>query len=71
MENKWKLQGLYWGYIRYVLGLYWDNGTKMETTIVYWGLYGINGKENGNQYWLYMELITCMGGDTIRGLPEP
>ena len=21
---------------------------KMETTIVYWGLYGDNGKENGN-----------------------
>ena len=23
---------------------------KMETTIVYWGLYGDNGKENGNYY---------------------
>ena len=23
---------------------------KMETTIVYWGLCGINGKENGNHY---------------------
>ena len=22
----------------------------METTIVYWGLYGDNGKENGNTY---------------------
>ena len=22
----------------------------METTIVYWGLYGINGKENGDHY---------------------
>ena len=22
----------------------------METTIVYWGLYGDNGKENGNYY---------------------
>ena len=22
----------------------------METTIAYWGLYGINGKENGNYY---------------------
>ena len=43
----------------------------METTIVYWGLYGINGKENGNHYWLYMELMTCMRGDTIAGLPEP
>ena len=23
---------------------------KMETTIVYWGLYEDNGKENGNYY---------------------
>ena len=23
---------------------------KMETTIVYWNLYGDNGKENGNHY---------------------
>ena len=22
----------------------------METTIVYWGIYGDNGKENGNYY---------------------
>ena len=25
---------------------------KMETTIVYWGVYGDNGKENGNHYSL-------------------
>ena len=28
------------GNIRVMLRLYWDNGKKMETTIVYWGYQG-------------------------------
>ena len=27
---------------------------KMETAIVFWGLYGDNGKENGS-YWEYLD----------------
>ena len=27
----------YIGIIGSILGLYWDNGKEMETTIVYWG----------------------------------
>ena len=43
------------GYIRYLLGLYWDNGKEMETTIMGYiryilGLYWDNGKENGKYY---------------------
>ena len=34
-----------------ILGFIWGiMEQKMETTIVYWGLYGDNGKENGNHY---------------------
>ena len=40
--------------MRYVLGLYWDNGKEKGTIIiVYWSniwVYGDNGKENGNYY---------------------
>ena len=35
----------------------WLNGimeNNMETTIVYWGLYGINGKEAGNHYSIFI-----------------
>ena len=30
---------------------------KMETTIVYWGLYGDNGKENGNHYSIFYSVF--------------
>ena len=33
---------------------------KMETTIVYWGLYGINGKENGNSYIIPVSISFSM-----------
>ena len=41
------------GYVWYILGLYWDNGRKIETIIMGYvgyilGLYWDNGKENGN-----------------------
>ena len=29
----------------------------METTIVYWGLYGDNGKENGNHYSIFVTIV--------------
>ena len=32
---------------------------QMETTIVYWGLYGDNGKENGNHYSLGFRLLAA------------
>ena len=39
-----------------ILGLYWDNGEKMATTIVYWGYMGIMLKkmETTIVYWGYM-----------------
>ena len=45
---------------------------KMETTIVYWGLYRDNGKENGNCYLGFRVLgymscsLNSLKGDYIR-----
>ena len=33
----------------------------METTIVYWGLYGVNGKENGNHYSILRFRVLGLG----------
>ena len=43
----------------------------METTIVYWGLYGDNGKENGNHYSIssfHTELFWKPLNDGCKGL---
>ena len=54
MENKIETTIFCRDYVGVILGLYWDNGNKMETTRDYiqviLGFYWDNGKENGNYY---------------------
>ena len=42
---------------------------KMETTIVYWGLYGDNGKENGN-YYSTVSNILIQVAPSVQGSPS-
>ena len=43
----------------------------METTIVYWGLYGDNGKENGNHYIPKLDLADLLRSPDAVTCREP